>query len=320
MTVRSLIPLVLLALSLGVPTVAAIRADGPVPATPGFDAPFSSVETLPEEFRSYDEYGYDRSRYDVREEVVRRNETLSDILRRFGISAPEVASLAERSRGLFDVRDIRAGRPYRIYRLGAEVASLVYEASSLQDVVFDLESEPSVEVWKRPILVRRKTVQGSIESSLYESLLEADADVDLAFDLAEIFAWQIDFYHLYPGDRFTVIYDQRFVGGDKAGVGTVHGALFVHRGREFTAFHFDKQGDIAYFDKDGNSLRKSFLAAPVRYSRISSRYTGRRFHPVLKRYKAHLGTDYAAPRGTPIRATGDGEVVDARYRGNNGRY
>ncbi|MBT8401318.1 MAG: M23 family metallopeptidase, partial [Rhodothermia bacterium] len=104
------------------------------------------------------------------------------------------------------------------------------------------------------------------------------------------------------------------------GVGRVHAARFIASGREFNAFHFDKQGAIAYFDEEGNSLRKTFLAAPVKYSRISSRYTGRRFHPVLKRYRSHLGTDYAAPFGTPIRATGDGEVVEAAYKKGNGRY
>jgi murein DD-endopeptidase MepM/ murein hydrolase activator NlpD len=319
-TVIRQISIVIAVVSIGLSALAVMRSDGPVSAANVPESDASVIETRMDEFVSYDEFGFDRERYATRNGVIRRNETLSDILQRFGASAPEVAALADISEGVFDVRDIRAGRPYRVYTLSDSVASLVYEASSLKYVVFDLEIQPSVEVWKRPILVRQTTAQASIESSLYESLMKVNADIEVAFSLSEIFAWQIDFHHLLPGDEFTVVYDQRFVGGEPAGIGTIHGARFVHGRREFSAFHFDKQGDIAYFDEEGNSLRKTFLAAPVRYSRISSRYTGRRFHPVLKRYKAHLGTDYAAPRGTPIVATGDGEVTDATYRGNNGRY
>ncbi len=320
MTVIRQISLVLAVVSIGLSALAVMRSDGPATAANLPESDAFAIEVRMDEFVAYDEFGFDRERYVARDGVVRRNETLSDILQRFGASAPEVAALASMSNGVFDVRGIRAGRPYRVYTVGDSLASLVYEASSLKYVVFDLEIQPSVEVWKRPVLVQQKTAQASIESSLYESLIKINADVELALSLSEIFAWQIDFHHLLPGDEFTVVYDQRFVGGERAGIGTIHGARFVHGDREFSAFHFDKQGDIAYFDEEGNSLRKTFLAAPVRYSRISSRYTGRRFHPVLKRYRAHLGTDYAAPRGTPIVATGDGEVIDATYRGNNGRY
>ena len=272
---------------------------------------------------AFDAYGFDGRSYESVSARVRRNETLSDILLRNGATGLDVASIAERARDVFDVRSLRRGLGYRLYFDRDEPAkpiAMVYEPDRTAYVVFDLAGDTGVSVWKRPIVVKRQKAAGVIRSSLYETLQEQELELGLAFELAEIFAWQIDFYHLQPGDRFTAVYDQRFVGGKSVGVGRVHAARFLSSDREFTAFHFDQQGAIAYFDEEGNSLRKTFLAAPVKYSRISSRYSGRRFHPVLKRYRSHRGTDYAAPYGTPIRATGDGEIVEAAYKKGNGRY
>lgn len=303
-----------------------LAVGGQAPAPVAYTADSELVDAVVEPapiFEAYDEYGFDTRTHDLVTARVRRNETLSDILLGHGATGLEVAELVESARNTFDVRSLRYGLTYRLYvdhDDPGRPAAMVYEPDRATYVVFDLSKTRDVTVWRRPIVVERRTSSGEIHSSLYETLQEEDIDLGLAFELAEIFAWQIDFYHLQPGDRFTAVYDQRFVGGKSVGVGRVHAARFIASNREFTAFHFDKQGAIAYFDEEGNSLRKTFLAAPVKYSRISSRYTGRRFHPVLKRYRSHLGTDYAAPFGTPIRATGDGEVVEAAYKKNNGRY
>jgi murein DD-endopeptidase MepM/ murein hydrolase activator NlpD len=151
-------------------------------------------------------------------------------------------------------------------------------------------------------------------------MLENEASPELVIKLSEIFAWQIDFYRIREGDHFKVIYEEEFVDNRSIGVKNILGAYFNYSDEEFFAIPFDQDSIPQFFDENGKSLRKAFLKAPLEYSRISSRYSLKRFHPVRKVYKAHLGTDYAAPTGTPIRSVGDGIVIEASYTGNNGRY
>jgi murein DD-endopeptidase MepM/ murein hydrolase activator NlpD len=144
----------------------------------------------------------------------------------------------------------------------------------------------------------------------------------LAVRLSEIFAWTVDFYKIQQGDKFKVVYDEDFVNGESVGIGEISSAVFNSSGKDFYAFYYAKdaahEGD--YYDENGNSMKKEFLKAPVKFSRISSHYSLNRFHPVTKEWKAHLGTDYAAPFGTPIMATADGIVEDACFKIYNGNY
>ena len=138
--------------------------------------------------------------------------------------------------------------------------------------------------------------------------------------LAELFAWQVDFHRIQQGDAFRVLYEEQLVEGEPFGAGRILGARFNHRGEDHYAIAFEMDGRTAYFDEEGQSLRKLLLKSPLKFSRISSRYSTRRFHPVQKRYKAHLGTDYAAPTGTPVLAVGDGVVLEAKRKKHNGNY
>ncbi|MDH4058998.1 MAG: peptidoglycan DD-metalloendopeptidase family protein, partial [Cyclobacteriaceae bacterium] len=132
--------------------------------------------------------------------------------------------------------------------------------------------------------------------------------------------WQVDFQRLQEGDQFKLIYEEMQVEGNPVGIQQINGIYFSHFGNGYFAIPFDQGNGLDYFDEEGNSLRKALLKYPIEFTRISSRYSGRRFHPVQKRYKPHLGTDFAAPQGTPIRSVGDGVVLEATYKSNNGNY
>ena len=254
---------------------------------------------------------------------IRYGETLSDLLRARGVSARTVAALRDAADGTFDIHRLRAGDTYRIYESLEAPATpryMVYEPSPTRYVVFDLRSPVDVEIRERAVHTVQRAASGIVERSLYESFQETDVSIRVALELSEVFAWQVDFYRIQEGDRYKVIYEERRVDGEAIGVGRVLGAYFQHADTSFYAVYFNQGNGGDYFDRTGHSLRKQFLKAPLKFSRISSHYSRRRYHPVANEYRAHLGTDYAAPPGTPVRAVGDGTVAVAGYERANGRW
>lgn len=271
---------------------------------------------------SFDEYGIEAARYETIERDIRRNETFAEILTAHNVPYARAVALASAARPVFNVRNLRAGRPLRIYAddsLGT-AQLLVYERDPINYVVFDLRDSVTVYEGQRPVVTEQREIHATLDGSLYGTLDALEADTRLASMLADVYAWQIDFYRLQKGDNFSVIYEEQKVDGEVVGVGQVVSARFHHRGKDHYAFYYEAGDQGAYYDEEGNSLRKAFLKAPLKYKRISSRYTLRRFHPVQKRWKAHLGTDYAADPGTPILAVGDGVVEEARFSRYNGNY
>jgi murein DD-endopeptidase MepM/ murein hydrolase activator NlpD len=269
-----------------------------------------------------DAFGIEDQRFTVREYRVRRNQTFADLLLKEGVDYRDIVRLAEEARSVFDVRDIRAGRSYRVYRNPwlERARYLVYRPDAVQYVVLDVRYPERSRIGERPVSLAWRTAGGTITSSLYETLEQSGARPQLALRLSEVFAWQIDFFRIRKGDEFRVVYEERSVDGKTLGAGDIVAAYFVHRGRLYEAYRFDEGDGSEYFDENGNSLRRELLKAPLRFTRISSRFTNRRFHPVLKRYRPHHGTDYAAPRGTPVQTVGDGVVLFAAYKGYNGNY
>lgn len=272
-----------------------------------------------------DAFGFEVEQFEVLDTLLQRRQTFSDLFSGFNIPTQRILTLAEESQKVMNVKRMRAGDRYRLYydtdSLGTKTAKrLVYQKpDGIHYLVYDMDASTVTEQ-AREVHVVRKEVAGFIDYTLSQALTAKGAHPDLAWDLADIFAWKIDFYRIRRGDHFKMVYTEKFVDGKSVGIDKILGVRFNHMGQDYYALHFQEDDIDGYFDEKGDNVRSAFLMAPVKYSRISSGYSLRRFHPVQKRYKAHLGTDYAAPHGQPIYATGDGIVTEATRKRHNGKY
>jgi murein DD-endopeptidase MepM/ murein hydrolase activator NlpD len=260
----------------------------------------------------------------LREGRVKSGASFGALLSAEGVSAVVIESLVAKAQGLFDVRKLRAGQPYAFILPDSTHSTpryFIYEADPIQYVVFHLlAGNEYVTLGQRPVVFTQHAVATAVTGALYNDLSRAGADPMLALLLSEVFAWTVDFYRIQKGDLFSVVYAEQSVEGRRVGTPRILAARYTSNGKEKAAFRFGEGKDATYFDDEGNSLRKAFLQAPLKFSRISSGFSGRRLHPVQKVMKAHLGTDYAAPYGTPILAVGDGTVEQAGRTGGNGNF
>ncbi|MDA7744674.1 peptidoglycan DD-metalloendopeptidase family protein [bacterium] len=270
-----------------------------------------------------DEFGIDAAGYNVIKGKICPNQFLADILLPLNISYQEITSLAEKSKMVYDIRKLNSGKDYTLIcseDSNQKALFFIYEMSAVDFIVYDLTDTISVYRGSRQTKIEEKTASGTIESSLYMTLMNQGLSPALAMEMADIYAWSIDFYRIQKGDYFKLIYTVKKVEEEVVGIDNIQAAVFNHFNSPYYAFEYEQENEIDYFDEQGNSLRKAFLQAPLKFSRISSGFTKRRFHPVQKRYKAHLGTDYAAPSGTPIMSVGDGVITEAQYKKFNGNY
>lgn len=262
--------------------------------------------------------------YEVDYGIVKRGQNLSNILTDHGLSYRRVHRVNEKAEGVFDVRKIRAGQSYAVFTTRDTVpqtAFLVYEETPKSYVVFDLRGDCAVRRGENPSEWRQKEVKGQVESSLWVAMQNQEASPLLAMTLSNIYGWSIDFFDLKKADEFRVIYEQEYVDGKSLDNFHVLAASFLHQDSTYYAIPFVQDGEELYYNEKGNSLEGAFLKAPLDFYRISSRFSNSRFHPVLKRYRAHHGVDYAAPKGTPVYAVANGRVIAKAYqRGGAGNY
>jgi murein DD-endopeptidase MepM/ murein hydrolase activator NlpD len=259
----------------------------------------------------------------VVEDKIRRNQSLSDILNEYNVPAKLIHDISQMSRSIFDVRKIAPDKKYTLIcqRDSLKTAkAFVYEPNAIDYIIFSFEDSLSVNLYKRDVITVEKSITGEIRSNLSETIEEMGISHELTNKFVDIFGWQVDFQRLQRGDKFKLIYEEQQVEGKYVGIKQINAIYFEHYNTPYYAFPFDQGEGVDYFDVEGNSLRKALLKYPIEFTRISSRYTLNRFHPVQKRWKAHLGTDFAAPTGTPIRSVGDGLIEEAQYKSNNGNY
>jgi len=281
----------------------------------------TEVEDIPV---SIYEYGICVDSFQVIKGQVQNGQTLGAILYLNHIDHGRIDQIVRQSKGIFDFRKAKVGKNYTVICSddSLQIAQyFIYENTSTEYIVFDIRDTIKVYKGQKEIEIRIKESSGKIESSLWNALVNNGLSPALVMELSSIYAWTIDFFRIQPGDYFKIVYEERFVEGEFIGIGRVYASLFNHAGEDFYAFYFEedeKFGD--YFDENGGALRKAFLRAPLNFSRISSKYSKRRKHPVTGRVKPHLGTDYAAPTGTPILSTANGTVTEAQYKRNNGNY
>lgn len=268
-------------------------------------------------------YGMVVDNHFVIEDKIKRNQRLSDILSPYNVSHKLIHEISQMSKNIFDVRKIAADKKYTLICNQDSLKTakmLVYEPNAIDYVVFSLQDSLTVNVFKKEVVTVEKTITGVIRSNLSETIEEMGISHELTNKFVDIFGWQVDFQRLQKGDKFKLIFEENQVEGKYVGIKKINGIFFEHFGQPYYAIPFDQGDGISFFNADGKSLRKALLRYPIEFTRISSRYTLHRFHPVRKIWKAHLGTDFAAPTGTPIRAVGDGTVEEAQYKSNNGNY
>ena len=269
-------------------------------------------------------YGLPIEQYNVRYDTLRPRQTLAEVLFSFGFTAQQIHTLVQCPDSIFDARRLRPGQACALLCAKDSAATpryFVYEESVKEYVVFDLLDNYTAVRGKNPAEWRNAEVAGVVNSSLWVAMQESNASPQLAVLLSHIFGWSIDFFGIQKGDEFRLIYSQEYVEENPLNNFRIEAASFRASDSTVYAIPFVQDGEELFYNADGNSLEGAFLKAPLDYYRISSRFSNSRFHPVLKRYRAHHGVDYAAPKGTPVYAVGSGKVIAKAYQaGGGGNY
>lgn len=274
-----------------------------------------------------EQYGYTLNNFNVIRDTIRKGDTFGDILFANGVPQEKIMEVATKFRDSFDVRKIVVGKPYVLLNSKDSLNKtqvFIYETNKVDFAVVDFRDSLSIYNSQKPVRYEEREASGVITSSLSATMEEQNLSPYMTDQLANIYAWTVNFFKLQPGDRFKVIYTEKFIDDTiPGGLKEIKAAYFEHRGKPLYAFKFSDSLDknSGYYDELANNLKRAFLKAPVKFSRISSRYNlNRRIKYYGFKLRPHRGTDFAASIGTPILATADGVVTKSERRGGNGNY
>lgn len=274
------------------------------------------------------EFGFDINKFNVKRDTIQFGDSFGEIMEKNKIGYPKIYQITNKIKDTFDVRWLTAGKPYTILSSKDSLENplvFIYQPNKVNYVVIHIGDSIYAYNKKKPIKIIKKYASGTISSSLSETMDNQGLPYQLINDMSDIYAWTIDFFRLQKGDRFKIIYNERFIEDSiYAGIKSIDAAYFEHNNESFYAFNYKVDSlkkTTEYYDEKTQSLQRTFLRAPVQFSNISSRYNlKRRIALYGNRVKAHKGTDFAAPVGTEILATADGRVIESRRKGGNGNY
>ncbi|WP_282143905.1 M23 family metallopeptidase [Cellulophaga baltica] len=273
-------------------------------------------------------YGFNLEDFVVLKDTVRNGDSFGDLMIKNKVDYQKIFKISTEFKDTFDVRKIKIGKPYAILKSKdtSEIAQyFIYEDDRINYTVVDLRDSVIAYHGKKNVKYVERVASGVINSNLSTAINEQGIDYMVTNNLSEIYAWSIDFFRLQKGDKFKVLYKEKYINDSiYAGAEPIEAAFFEHNGESFYAFSYetDSVNNISeYYNEQAKNLRRAFLKAPVEFSRISSRYNlNRRIAYYGYKVRPHKGTDYAAPIGTPILATANGTVIESTRRGGNGKY
>ncbi len=269
------------------------------------------------------QYGIDFEQYRVEKYKIKSGDVFGSVLQDVGVTGAHFQEILTQCRGQFDPTKLRAGKEIIFLHDKATgvPTHFIYEPNAYEYVVISLDGSARVTLTKREVLTETVASAGVLETTFWDALTNQGMTDDLADAMIDVLSFSVDFHRQKIGDRFKVVYERYLVDGKQVGTGKILAALYERDGKESYAFRVEKaDGKANYYDQEGRPQKRAFLKAPVKFSRISSKFSHSRFHPILRYHRPHHGTDFAAPHGAPIYAIADGVVEEAKRSGGNGNF